>query len=163
MTTLITLNVTLSLMFIMMTHPLSMGMMLLAQTLVIAMMTKNFTYNSWFSYIMFLILIGGMLILFMYMTSIASNEKFSINMKMMSIPIITMTTTLIPSMYLNISTINNEMKMMNMNMTINTSMIKYINFPANLILLFMIMYLFLALVATVKITNIKNGPIRQMN
>nr|QWZ46372.1 NADH dehydrogenase subunit 6 [Pelecyphorus foveolatus] len=160
---LFSLNLLMSMIFISLIHPLSMGMILLLQTLLISLITGNFSFNFWFSYILFLILVGGMLILFMYMTSIASNEKFSFNMKSIIMSIAFPITMMIPSIYFYINSINNEMINQEFNMMINYSLNKYINYPSNLILIFMMMYLLLTMIASVKITNFKHGPIRHMN
>nr|AXS65898.1 NADH dehydrogenase subunit 6 [Tenebrionoidea sp. 12 KM-2017] len=160
------LNMSLSVIFLTLSHPLSLGLMLLIQTIIISLITGNFNYNYWFSYILFLILIGGMLILFIYMTSVASNEKFKFN-TMSTLPLISlMSMFIIPNYFMynfNINTINNESTTYFNNSIINMSMNKYINFPMNIILTFMIIYLFLSLIAVVKITNLKYGPLRQMN
>nr|AYQ19091.1 NADH dehydrogenase subunit 6 [Amarygmini sp. ACP-2013] len=163
MSMLILTNLMLTITFMFMMHPLSMGLILLCQTITISMITGMMNQNFWFSYILFLIMVGGMLILFMYMTSIASNEKFKMNLTiiMLLIP----TTTLIifmPEKSKN-QIINNEM-MEQMNpiefmMTIN----KFMNKSMSMVLLFMMIYLLLALIATVKITEFKKGSMRQMN
>nr|WMV00370.1 NADH dehydrogenase subunit 6 [Maoricicada iolanthe] len=69
--------------FIFMKHPLSMGMILLTQTMFSCLICSLYLNCYLFSYILFLIFIGGMLILFMYMSSIASNEKFFFSTKLM--------------------------------------------------------------------------------
>nr|WMV00435.1 NADH dehydrogenase subunit 6 [Maoricicada phaeoptera] len=69
--------------FIFMKHPLSMGMILLMQTMFSCLICSFYLSCYLFSYILFLIFIGGMLILFMYMSSIASNEKFFFSTKLM--------------------------------------------------------------------------------
>nr|QWZ46333.1 NADH dehydrogenase subunit 6 [Machla sappho] len=163
MTMLFTVNMLLSLIFLSLSHPLSMGLILFMQTLIVSLITGNFTYNFWFSYIIFLILIGGMLILFMYMTSIASNEKFSFNIKSLALMTISLLTLTIPMIKINMNYLNNEIKSFESAMIINQSLNKFINHPSNLMLMFVIMYLLLTMIATVKITDFKKGPIRQMN
>nr|ARH54452.1 NADH dehydrogenase subunit 6 [Lissodema cursor] len=162
------MNLFLSILFLMIYHPLSMGLILLLQTLIISLITSNFFMNFWFSYILFLIMIGGMLILFIYMTSIASNEKFHISMNtyfFMQFFIILLL-TLNPKFFLplfNMNMLNNELLMLNKNMMMNISMNKFFFYPFSLILLFIIIYLFFALIIITKITNLNMGPLRQMN
>nr|YP_010352242.1 NADH dehydrogenase subunit 6 [Reticulitermes dabieshanensis]UOL50336.1 NADH dehydrogenase subunit 6 [Reticulitermes dabieshanensis] len=72
-----------SMMSTQMKHPLAMGMMLLLQTMMTCMISGTMYKSFWFSYILFMIMIGGMLVLFMYMTSLASNEMFYPTSKMM--------------------------------------------------------------------------------
>nr|AXS66568.1 NADH dehydrogenase subunit 6 [Tenebrionoidea sp. 9 KM-2017] len=160
----LSINLMMSMIFLSLTHPLSMGLILLIQTLTISLITGNLSLNFWFSYIIFLVLIGGMLVLFIYMTSVASNEKFEWNLKiipmMMSSLVLMLTVNLY---YTNIKSINMMTKNFKINEQINISMIKYINFPSSMILIFMIIYLLITLIAVVKITDISNGPLRQKN
>nr|YP_010610475.1 NADH dehydrogenase subunit 6 [Cyphonia clavata]WAP90802.1 NADH dehydrogenase subunit 6 [Cyphonia clavata] len=63
--------------------PMSMMSTLLMQTLLsILLMNKN-SNSSWFPMITFMMMIGGIMIIFMYMSSINSNKKFKFNMKSM--------------------------------------------------------------------------------
>nr|ALO77494.1 NADH deshydrogenase subunit 6 [Platydema sp. PLA01] len=160
---LISMNLMFTFMFIMMNHPLSMGLVLLIQTILVSLITGNLNQNMWFSYILFLIMVGGMLILFMYMTSIASNEKFKINNKMafMLMLIILMSIFSIKSQKMMI--MNNETMEFAKSINLMTSLNKFINVPLSSVTIFLMIYLLLALIATVKITNFKQGSIRQMN
>nr|YP_009742838.1 NADH dehydrogenase subunit 6 [Cryptalaus yamato]QID91197.1 NADH dehydrogenase subunit 6 [Cryptalaus yamato] len=154
--------------FMFMNHPLSMGLILLIQTTLIAMITGLMSHNFWFSYILFMIMIGGMLVLFIYMTSVASNEKFLFSNKLSILLLLTVSTT---AMLMMISdqfiTYQNSMNMDTsksaMNVIYYLSMSKYLNFPLNSWMISLIMYLLLALIAVVKITNITYGPLRQKN
>nr|AML26004.1 NADH dehydrogenase subunit 6 [Staphylinidae sp. BMNH 1274240] len=149
-----------SMMFIFMNHPLSMGLILLMQTTLIALITGNLCMNFWFSYILFLIMIGGMLILFIYMTSIASNEKFKFSYShiMFFIPAMLIMMYMISINKEYLFTFNNNLNISN-NFDLNLN--KYINFPSNIIMIMMIIYLLITLIAIVKITNFKSGPLRQ--
>nr|AXS65878.1 NADH dehydrogenase subunit 6 [Tenebrionoidea sp. 11 KM-2017] len=163
MSVLITINMIMTITFIVMKHPLSAGAILLLQTLTMTMLTGNLYQNFWFSYILFLIMVGGMLILFMYMTSIASNEKFKPNMKM---SIISVTLIIVPMLIWestkNVVSNNETLKFME-NLTMQNTLSKFINMPLTPLLLFLMVYLLLAMIATVKITSFKQGSIRQMN
>nr|APX39310.1 NADH dehydrogenase subunit 6 [Chaetocnema hortensis] len=146
-----------TLFLIFMKHPLSCGLILLIQTIEISLITGMLNYNFWFSYILFLIMIGGLLILFIYMTSIASNEKFKFNPK----------TLIILPIFL-IMNINPYYKffmenffMYNENMLMQMSFMKYINFPSFMLTMIMMIYLFISLILVVKITKFNYGPLRQ--
>nr|AML26256.1 NADH dehydrogenase subunit 6 [Leiodidae sp. BMNH 1274323] len=139
-----------------MKHPMSMGMMLLLLTFLMCLNMGMLLNQFWFSYILFLIMIGGMLILFIYMTSIASNEKFKFNLKLMMTSIIIMFMMLMPLYYFD-----KMFDYYNMDNLIN--LIKFMNFPNDKILYFIFIYLFITLIAIVKISNIKKGPLRQLN
>nr|QWB85945.1 NADH dehydrogenase subunit 6 [Menesia sulphurata] len=160
---LINLLISLSLIFIFLNHPLSFGLILLLQTTLIALFTGMLSHNFWFSYILFLIMIGGMLILFIYMTSIASNEKFKFSTNLTLMFYFSLTPMLIFiidlyffNMMLNLD-LNNMLNSISFNMTLN----KFINWPQNLIFMMMIIYLLITLIMIVKVTNINYGPLRQ--
>ena len=65
-----------SILFLRLSHPLAIGLGLLFQTILICCTTGLSNISFWFSYILFLIFLGGILVLFIYVTSLASNEIF---------------------------------------------------------------------------------------
>nr|YP_002302554.1 NADH dehydrogenase subunit 6 [Protohermes concolorus]ACA51954.1 NADH dehydrogenase subunit 6 [Protohermes concolorus]UFZ12953.1 NADH dehydrogenase subunit 6 [Protohermes concolorus] len=151
-------------------HPLAMGMILLLQTILICLTSGMLVQTFWFSYILFLIMLGGMLILFIYMTSLASNELFSISMKTMIINLIMLSFFLLIFFMDSFSWITN---MLNLDMTMlknsltftenSSELLKLYNFPTMNLTLLLINYLFLTLIIIVKMTNIFIGPLRQFN
>nr|APX39686.1 NADH dehydrogenase subunit 6 [Aphthona euphorbiae] len=153
-----------SILFILFKHPLTCGMILLSQTILTAMITGLMNYNFWYSYILFLIMVGGMLILFIYMTSIASNEKFKFNNKVIIWLIIFFSIFFILNFmdlfYMNYNNNLSNLKDLLLNEN-NMSMKKYFNFPNYFIMFSMIIYLFVTLIAIVKITNFSYGALRQ--
>nr|AVN67474.1 NADH dehydrogenase subunit 6 [Gromphadorhina sp. B040]AVN68244.1 NADH dehydrogenase subunit 6 [Gromphadorhina sp. Pvii] len=160
----LTLSMVTSFVFTQMNHPLAMGLMLLIQTILIAMITGLMSHSFWFSYILFLIFLGGMLVLFIYVTSLASNEMFTL-----STPLIITTMLMTPFILilLNKSFIMKSQETLmfqsTLNSLINLPLIKLYNLPTNIITIILASYLFLTLIAVVKITNIFIGPLRQMN
>nr|UXW64197.1 NADH dehydrogenase subunit 6 [Colias erate] len=152
------------------THPLSMGLFILGQTLLICILSGMMIKTYWFSYILFLTFLGGLLVLFIYVSSIASNEMFKSNMKMKIMFFYLTLIFLMISMimmnnlkymnfyfnsdmetYFNLKFFNNENKM---NLT------KLYNSQTFYMMMMLIIYLFITLVSVVKITNISYGPIR---
>nr|YP_010868914.1 NADH dehydrogenase subunit 6 [Hilara brevispina]WGU46330.1 NADH dehydrogenase subunit 6 [Hilara brevispina] len=161
-----------SFIFMQMNHPLAMGLMLLIQTFFICLITGLLTKTFWFSYILFLIFLGGMLVLFIYVTSLASNEMFSMSMKltinsMIMLFMMILLFIMIDKMQIISFLMNNEMNTIdNMNSYINENTLnlnKLYNYPTNLITLLLINYLLITLIAIVKITNVFYGPLRLMN
>nr|UFZ13343.1 NADH dehydrogenase subunit 6 [Protohermes subnubilus] len=150
-------------------HPLAMGLILLLQTVMICLTSGLMVQTFWFSYILFLIMLGGMLILFIYMTSLASNELFSISMKTLMINLMLFMILSIIFLTDSFSWIINSMNfdMSLFKTMINTEnsaeLIKLYNFPTMNLTLLLINYLFLTLIIIVKITNIFFGPLRQFN
>nr|YP_010432680.1 NADH dehydrogenase subunit 6 [Gymnopternus congruens]USW06230.1 NADH dehydrogenase subunit 6 [Gymnopternus congruens] len=161
-----------SLIFMQMNHPLAMGLMLLIQTFMVCL-TSGIIYKTfWFSYILFLVFLGGMLVLFIYVTSLASNEMFSFSMKTLILSAMMMGLSLLLMIIVDMNiltpiTENIEMmELSNMNSLIKENSImlnKIYNYPTNLMTLVLINYLLISLIAIVKITNVFYGPLRQMN
>nr|ASU45993.1 NADH dehydrogenase subunit 6 [Schistocerca ceratiola] len=157
--------------FIKLSHPMSMMLFIILQTFLVGLMTGTMMESYWLSYILFLTFLGGMLVLFIYITSIASNEMFqpkSITMIItMMMWMITMLTLIILDMSMFMDFFKNT-ETMNMDNSINyqemtMSLEKLYNSPTFIITMMMMIYLFLALLAVVKITNINQGPIRKMS
>nr|AXY66786.1 NADH dehydrogenase subunit 6 [Lymantria monacha] len=155
-------------------NPLSMGLMILFQTMLICLMSGMLIKTYWFSYILFLIFLGGLLVLFIYVSSIASNELFLTSYKMktfflMSLMLISimmimymyneilvMNTLMNSDMinFYNLKTliIDNNFNKMNLN--------KLYNNQTYMLMWMLVIYLFITLIAVVKITNIFYGPLR---
>nr|WMQ77855.1 NADH dehydrogenase subunit 6 [Epodonta lineata] len=152
-------------------NPLSMGMMILLQTLLTCLMTGMMIKTYWFSYILFLTFLGGLLVLFIYVTSIASNELFSIN-SIMKISFMLMFLIILMSSimynnnilwmnFFNNSDMNNFFNIYNIfNIENKINLNKLYNNQTFLMMMMMVIYLFITLIAVVKITNIFYGPIR---
>lgn len=144
------------------------------QTILISIFSGSLTIIFWFSYSLFLIFIGGILILFIYITSLASNETFklSINFKTIFIIFFFSIVTISLISIIDFKNFNfNNFIFNNDNISIfkfsnhlekNNLLLNIIyNFPTNIITIILVNYLFLTLIATVKITNIFKGPLRQ--
>nr|YP_009502828.1 NADH dehydrogenase subunit 6 [Bactrocera tsuneonis]AWY19071.1 NADH dehydrogenase subunit 6 [Bactrocera tsuneonis]UKG21050.1 NADH dehydrogenase subunit 6 [Bactrocera tsuneonis] len=160
-----------SLIFIRMNHPLAMGLMLLIQTLQVCLLTGLMTKSFWFSYILFLIFLGGMLVLFIYVTALASNEMFSLSMKLTVTCLILLTTLMLTSMIIdksltaqftpNLETLpTNTLLLLPEN---SLSLYKLYNFPTNIVTILLMNYLLVTLIAVVKITDLFYGPLRMTN
>nr|YP_011008741.1 NADH dehydrogenase subunit 6 [Oenopia formosana]WPV72854.1 NADH dehydrogenase subunit 6 [Oenopia formosana] len=143
-------------------HPLSMGLVILIHTIMTCIYIGLMSLNFWFSYILILVMIGGLLVLFIYMTSIASNEKFKFNKIMMLMIFMSLILTIIMLMFYNKFNLNFSLNndLLN-NMNFNLNMNKFITFPNSNIFMIMVFYLLIAMIAVVKITKVNFGPLRQ--
>nr|QXO90723.1 NADH dehydrogenase subunit 6 [Sarcophaga caerulescens] len=167
---LLTLLLIFNFIFFYMKHPLAMGLTLLIQTTLICMMSGLMTKTFWFSYILFLVFLGGMLVLFIYVTSLASNEMFSFSIKLMMTTIIMfmMSISILIFIDKNILTQYSNMEIksifdMNSYITENSmSLMKLYNYPTNLLTIMLMNYLLITLIAVVKITKLFKGPLRPM-
>nr|WGL40120.1 NADH dehydrogenase subunit 6 [Athyma opalina] len=156
-----------------MNHPFSMGLMILIQTLLLCLLSSMLINTYWFSYILFLIFLGGLMVLFIYVSSIASNELFKLSFFNKSFYLYMILIMVISYFFknnlfwMNFS-INDEMmnyfnSFLFFNNELNFNLSKLYNKQTYLLTLMMIIYLFITLVATVKITNIFFGPLRSNN
>ncbi|YP_009166946.1 NADH dehydrogenase subunit 6 (mitochondrion) [Plodia interpunctella] len=152
-------------------HPLSMGLMILLQTLLICLISGMLIKTYWFSYILFLTFLGGLLVLFIYTSSIASNEIFTIQPKfkillslflfsILFLSTISFNNITLMNLFQNLEMYNlfNNTLFFNNENKINLS--KLYNNQTFLMMMLMMIYLFITLIAVVKITNIFFGPIR---
>jgi len=125
--------------------------------------------SFWFSYILFLVFLGGILVLFIYVTSLASNEIFNFSFNLILIIIFILLIIFFFSLlidnieitFLNNFDIFNFSKLI-LNKENSISIHKLYNFPTNLITLILINYLFFTLIVVVKITNFYYGPLRNL-
>lgn len=160
-----------SIIFTQTNHPISIGLILLIQTLLTCLITGFSTKSFWFSYILFLIFIGGILILFIYIASLASNEKlnfsFSTFLKISPIIITIIFILLSDKFWLRPNFFNNELSnFLNFSILIKENFLstsKIYDTPNNWIIIFLINYLLLNLIIIVKITNSFLGPLRAKN
>uniref|UniRef100_A0AAU7YU19 NADH-ubiquinone oxidoreductase chain 6 n=1 Tax=Hepialus sp. HL18 TaxID=3151657 RepID=A0AAU7YU19_9NEOP len=151
-------------------HPLSMGLLLLLQTILISLISGSMINTFWFSYILFLTILGGLLVMFIYVASIASNEMFKFNSNLLLFYLmIMMTMFIIILMFNNLYWLNlninsellnfwNKMIFFNNENSINIS--KIYNSQSYFLTLMSIIYLLITLFAIIKIININYGPLR---
>nr|YP_009511972.1 NADH dehydrogenase subunit 6 [Aristaeomorpha foliacea]AXI97899.1 NADH dehydrogenase subunit 6 [Aristaeomorpha foliacea] len=160
------LIVILSLVFTRLLHPLAMGLSLLTQTVMICI-TAGLSMNSfWFSYILFLIFLGSMLVLFIYVASLASNETFSFSSVLLffatSAIVLGVLCLMLDPLTLNLPTHVSPSSMMTDNtfFSIPSFLSAIYNNTTMNMTLFIVIYLLLTLIAVVKITNTFFGPLR---
>nr|YP_008080664.1 NADH dehydrogenase subunit 6 [Mecopoda niponensis]AFK15641.1 NADH dehydrogenase subunit 6 [Mecopoda niponensis] len=152
-------------------HPLAMTLLIIIQTLIICLSISTASQTFWFSYILFLVFLGGMLVLFIYITSLASNEILPSMTIISTTMLFFMISFFIIIQFLDVSMLNNLSINPDMLPFINKSTLmfnepsylltKLYNNPTNFLTLMLVSYLFLTLIAVVKITNIFLGPLRQ--
>nr|WAX39230.1 NADH dehydrogenase subunit 6 [Anaplecta sp. 8 ZQW-2020]WAX39243.1 NADH dehydrogenase subunit 6 [Anaplecta sp. 8 ZQW-2020] len=153
-----------SMLFSMMKHPMAMGLVLLMQTTMTCLITGQLLSTFWFSYILFMVFLGGMLVLFIYVTALASNEMFKFSTKL---TILMLMWTLMMVMWTfnkNIEEIMTWPEMLTNTlptMTENSKMLtKLYNYPTMMITIMLAIYMLLTLIIVVKITTITKGPLR---
>nr|YP_009509549.1 NADH dehydrogenase subunit 6 [Cardisoma carnifex]AUM82374.1 NADH dehydrogenase subunit 6 [Cardisoma carnifex] len=159
----IPLLLTLSILFTQLHHPLAMGLMLLIQTILISVTVGVSTYSFWFSYILFLVFLGGMLVLFIYVASLASNETFFFKASLLLF-FSTMILFSLMCLFMDPLLISHSSSLPSSSLSSVTStpfIISWIyNTPSMTFTMFIISYLLLMLIVVVKIVNLFKGPLR---
>nr|AWV84131.1 NADH dehydrogenase subunit 6 [Tettigades ulnaria] len=152
-----------TLMIMLAKHPLSMGCALLLETILASMLCSVNMSTYLLSYILFLIFIGGMLILFMYMSSIASNEKFYM-INMLSIMIMMIISILIV-IKLDLNLVYNlyNGNIGSLELHFNLMMYKLYSLPSGMLTLMMVIYLLFTLIVVSNIITNKFSPLRSYN
>nr|YP_009740469.1 NADH dehydrogenase subunit 6 [Ceratophysella communis]QID03196.1 NADH dehydrogenase subunit 6 [Ceratophysella communis] len=138
-------------------HPMLMIAMISTQALFVCLILWVTLSNAWFSFILFLVFMGGLMVLFIYVSSLASNENISFetpwNAKTLVMPIIsvlgfsaiTYNTQMFSESSIN-SSVSLIFKIYSSNMMMATSLT--------------MTYLLLALIIVVKIISLQEGPMR---
>nr|YP_009488350.1 NADH dehydrogenase subunit 6 [Dictyla platyoma]AWD31609.1 NADH dehydrogenase subunit 6 [Dictyla platyoma] len=160
--TLLTLMLMVSFTFTTMMTPLSMIFILITQTFLISLISATLTSTFWYSYMLILIMISGLLVMFMYMASIASNEKFKISAKIL--PLILTSTMLLSIM--NKSELflvwkKNNMEKMNINQEIFFNKLFNTKFIIPSLTLIMLLFFMMIIISFLISTN--EGPMRKSN
>nr|YP_010610925.1 NADH dehydrogenase subunit 6 [Anatkina vespertinula]WAP91759.1 NADH dehydrogenase subunit 6 [Anatkina vespertinula] len=137
-------------------NPMTMGISLLIQTTLMTMLMNKMMFTSWFSMITFLMMVGGLLILFTYMSSIASNEKFKFNVNLTLLIIIML---MFIEELMNENQVNEIQSMMELKFE-SYSMIKLYNKMSLLITMLMVLYLLVTMIVVSKIVKHHEGPLR---
>ena len=150
-----------------MSHPLSTGLVLLIQTTLVAVAAGTLNKTFWFSYILFLIFLGGMLVLFIYVASLSSNEQFSLDINFFLLFLIIRGVVILFLIMIDPVILRNKISIMitsisgEIKFTSNTLFTRPIyNSPSAFFTFFIIRYLLLALLIVVKIMNSSSRPLR---
>ena len=148
----------LNLVFLFMFHPLAIILVLILQTILISILIFTITQFPWFSYTLILVFLGGILILFTYISNIASNEIFKPNLKiLLPFSIVPITTLLIHYPKQNISS---EAKISSLSQFSNLTIFKPFSMAIMPVTLLIASYILLTLLVVVKIRKINQGPLR---
>nr|YP_010583010.1 NADH dehydrogenase subunit 6 [Yangisunda tiani]UGN61456.1 NADH dehydrogenase subunit 6 [Yangisunda tiani] len=144
-----------------MNNPMSMGFLLMTQTMMMILLMNKMMTSSWFTMITFMMMIGALLIMFMYMSSIASNEKFKMKANMMIIILIMLTMLISEEMMLE-SQIKETIEYKTTN-NFNMSLTKIYNKKSMMLTIMLVMYLLLTMISVTKLVKHHKGPLRAMN
>nr|YP_009160742.1 NADH dehydrogenase subunit 6 [Pseudoniphargus daviui]CCB84639.2 NADH dehydrogenase subunit 6 [Pseudoniphargus daviui] len=155
-------SIILSLMFLLESSPLFLSLMIILQTITLALIITLFTMSSWFSFMLLMIYLSGMMIVFVYISSIASNELFSSNWYLIPLALI----LLLPFMILLLSShsppLSDSLSLLDSNLS-EISIIKTMKMYSKSLFtmtILMIIYLLLAMIMVTKNSSFSGGPMR---
>nr|QDI93346.1 NADH dehydrogenase subunit 6 [Quercophylus gonoporospinus] len=150
-------------MFFFMNHPMSMGLILITQTVTVSIISGLMMKTFWLSYVLVITMLSGMLVLFIYMSSVASNEKFKNKIKLWMLFLIMLMMSML-FLFLNKKMIiKNNYFSMEMMSTKNMEILqlnKMFNSKNMMITIMLVLYLFMTMIASTHLVNISEGPMR---
>nr|ALI86969.1 NADH dehydrogenase subunit 6 [Heterometrus longimanus] len=132
--------------FLLSFHPLTMGIFLMLSTSLVAFSLYFIFGYSWYSYIMILVFLGGMLILFIYIASLASNELLKLK-----------SFYWISGVVLFIIPVGDWIMLKGE----NSIMKIYESAPTSVITLFLASYLLFTFIGVTKLVDMEKGPLRE--
>nr|QCF39700.1 NADH dehydrogenase subunit 6 [Glomeridesmus spelaeus] len=145
--------ISISMIFFQLTHPMEMSILLIIMTLTISVNSLLFSMTQWFSYILFLIYMGGVMVMFMYMSSLTPN-KFPITIKKI-MPIMIFSLLFIMFYDYKMSK--------SMNFKSYMSIIKSFTFMSLNMTMIIIMILMITMISIIMITQNKKTPLRPIS
>ena len=149
--------VVISIFMLLMNHPLAFTLSLFNQTLLICIMFKSVCL--WISLILFLIFLGGILVIFIYVSSLRANEKFAVDLTsfMWVLPTIIFSFLVLNKNYIFISSSSGYLY---------PADFMVINFNLNRLTIlaysFIVVCLFLALLLAIDFLNRNKKPLRSI-
>lgn len=140
------------------------------QTIVTSLFLGYITKSFWFLYLLILIFIGGILVLFIYVTTIFPNEKFIFNQSKIILTITTIffciTLLILIKYFLSLNFPYNRLIInfikINENLQLKTTIKIFIS-QSNLLIILIVNYLFYCIIVVIKIVNFFKGPLRIIN
>nr|YP_010341324.1 NADH dehydrogenase subunit 6 [Stenamma muralla]UNZ99584.1 NADH dehydrogenase subunit 6 [Stenamma muralla] len=172
LTALLTLILMLCLFALISLHPMYMILLLIIYTMIICMIMSMWTFNYIYSIITFLMMISGMLIIFLYFSSLISNEqnKPSLSASLifnLMLNILMIIYLLTPIFTAPVNLINMDMNMDLLplymtNLSSFTNVFTIYSHPSNTITILSIFYLLLALLIVIKLSNVKTSSLRKI-
>lgn len=147
--------------FLITSHPLTLGFVLIILSVIFSILIFLRARSTWISFVLMIVFLRGSIVIFIYITSISSNEI--IDFKFKYTPIIAALLLIYALNYWFLP--SPAIKSLNpLNNAINRNSIEIIyktyNISLNFFTLFMIIYLLLIIIVAVKITIISKTPLR---
>nr|YP_009251213.1 NADH dehydrogenase subunit 6 [Bactericera cockerelli]ANA07534.1 NADH dehydrogenase subunit 6 [Bactericera cockerelli] len=138
-------------------HPISLGFMILMQTILVCMLTRILTFSAWIPLSMFLVMVGGLMVVFTYVNSICSNSKFSFTSWKMTLFYMITPTYIIYTQPLVFNYYDNLQLKDNFNLEF-VKLFLTINIYSSM---FTFLYLLIALIIMINLIGLTKGPLRK--
>nr|YP_010579426.1 NADH dehydrogenase subunit 6 [Leptestheria dahalacensis]UNY33482.1 NADH dehydrogenase subunit 6 [Leptestheria dahalacensis] len=154
------LLVTLMFYFASLTHPLAMAFNLFLQTLLFCVLIGSFHSSYWLSYLLFLVFLGGLLIIFAYVSTLASNEKFFFTFSsafFLFASFFLCWSLYMPVLKSELATSGNLFE--STSFLIESQVADLYSFTSSA-LIYLVIYLLLCLLIVVRISRLEEGPLR---
>nr|AIZ58578.1 NADH dehydrogenase subunit 6 [Ornithodoros costalis] len=127
-------------------HPISMLMIMISTTIYLTLMIYMVMKQSWLSLIITLLMLGGLLVIFLYITSLTPNKKFILSKKIFfALTPLTLLINFNNSFYTNFS---------------NLTTLSIFDIDKTPMLFFMLIYLLLTLLVIMKMINSTLSPLK---
>nr|QUI76269.1 NADH dehydrogenase subunit 6 [Cloeon dipterum] len=157
-----------SMYFMRLSHPISMGVVLILHTFIVGVATGVMADNFIYSYILFLVILGGVLVLFIYMTSLVSNEMFYFSWVdvMLAMVVLVLGGMFVLFIMAPLGSLLVNLELLPPSICGETLMVGLEKLYSNytfLLTLFLIIYLLYVLLVCVSIVGVKTGPLRKFN
>nr|ARH10730.1 NADH dehydrogenase subunit 6 [Laingia psammae] len=156
------INLFISMMLTLMKSPLTSNLLILIQSIMLTTMINLINKTSWIAFMLIIIYIGGLMIIFLYISSIAFNEiNFFKNFKKLLMKLILITTFII--------TFKNNLILENFKFQNyylfedNFYILNMFMIPNHYMIYFIIIILFFMLILIIWMLKNNKGPIRQKN
>nr|APL97245.1 NADH dehydrogenase subunit 6 [Garjajewia cabanisii] len=162
--TLFIFSTTISIFFLFSKTPLMMALLIVTQTVVVTLSIYIFLSTSWLSFILFMILVSAMMVIFVYVSSLASNDFLALP-NAMGVTYASFLLLLMLSAYLMLtkqdSHANSQSNLSDMDLG---PMISYKLYAPNTspLTMFLIIYLLVALIVVAKISMTSKGALRAL-
>jgi NADH-ubiquinone oxidoreductase chain 6 len=146
-------------------HPLAIGLLILSLTIILAVMLGIITINLWISYALVLVLLGGLLVVFVYVSLLASNELFQ---KRTIGPFVALILFILIFLFINFKQ-ENLLSNFNLNSVSALQNKGYewltplYSLELSYLTIFLILYLLLTLIVVVRITKFDYSSLRSNN
>nr|YP_009107169.1 NADH dehydrogenase subunit 6 [Eulimnogammarus vittatus]AIT99453.1 NADH dehydrogenase subunit 6 [Eulimnogammarus vittatus] len=161
---LFTLSTSVSLLYIFSKAPFMLAMLIVSQTILVTLLIYMTLSTSWLSFILFMILVSAMMVIFVYVSSLASNDFIimsysSIMSALYFVPLLVLMAYLLLSDQENRTM--SQLTMSDMDLG-PVACYKMYTAHTSFMTMFLIIYLLVALIIVVKISTTSKGTLRAL-